>query len=230
VLAAAFPGLAAGPPAFDRDAIGRLLRYAQACEAGWRDWFAAHSIRPVEIVYKDLIEDVDRAARTVAGFLGVTWPAGLAPVRPRTRRQAGHHTGRLTALFGRHDKPEPRNTPQAPAHRAAAGRFMPWLSDDLPAHRGLAVVWLIRGASASDPESGMPATGPFFWLTVLRSRSYNGTAPIEVSSGGRTIHRLSLRGNRRPGHAIHMAAVTQIRHRGPRPVRQQPPICAPTGA
>ena len=41
----------------------------------------------------------------------------------------------------------------------------------------------------------------------------NGTAPIEVSSGGRIIHRLSLRGNRRAGHAIHMAAITQISHR-----------------
>src|SRR5436190_11693282 len=41
----------------------------------------------------------------------------------------------------------------------------------------------------------------------------NGTAPIEVSSGGRKIWRLSRRGNRRLNHAIHMAAVTQIRHR-----------------
>jgi transposase len=43
--------------------------------------------------------------------------------------------------------------------------------------------------------------------------SYNGTAPIEVSSGDRKLHRLSRRGNRRLNHAIHMAAVTQIRHR-----------------
>ena len=43
--------------------------------------------------------------------------------------------------------------------------------------------------------------------------AYNGTAPIEVSSGPRKIHRLSRRGNRRMNHAIHMAAVTQIRHR-----------------
>lgn len=42
--------------------------------------------------------------------------------------------------------------------------------------------------------------------------AYNGTAPIEVSSGNRVIHRLSQRGNRRLNHAIHMAAVTQIRH------------------
>ena len=43
--------------------------------------------------------------------------------------------------------------------------------------------------------------------------SYNGTAPVEVSSGNRKTHRLSLRGNRRINHAIHMAAITQIRHK-----------------
>ena len=42
--------------------------------------------------------------------------------------------------------------------------------------------------------------------------AYNGTAPIEVSSGNRKICRLPLRGNRRINHAIHMAAITQIRH------------------
>ena len=42
--------------------------------------------------------------------------------------------------------------------------------------------------------------------------AYNGTAPVEVSSGNRVIYRLSLRGNRRLNHAIHMAAVTQIRY------------------
>ena len=43
--------------------------------------------------------------------------------------------------------------------------------------------------------------------------AYDGTAPIEVSSGGRKVYRLSRRGNRRDSHAIHMAAVTQIRYR-----------------
>jgi transposase len=44
----------------------------------------------------------------------------------------------------------------------------------------------------------------------------NGTAPIEVSSGGRKTCRLSRRGNRRLNHAIHMAAVT------PDPLPPQP--------
>ncbi len=39
----------------------------------------------------------------------------------------------------------------------------------------------------------------------------NDPAPIEVSSGNRVVRRLSLRGNRRLNHAIHMAAITQIR-------------------
>ena len=43
--------------------------------------------------------------------------------------------------------------------------------------------------------------------------AYDGTAPIEVSSGKRKVHRLSRRGNRRLNHAVHMAAITQIRHR-----------------
>jgi len=42
--------------------------------------------------------------------------------------------------------------------------------------------------------------------------SYNGTAPVERSSGGRIVHRLSLRGNRKVNHALHMIAVTQIRN------------------
>jgi len=41
--------------------------------------------------------------------------------------------------------------------------------------------------------------------------SYNGTAPIELSSGGRVVHRLSQRGNRQLNHAVHMAAICQIR-------------------
>ena len=46
-----------------------------------------------------------------------------------------------------------------------------------------------------------------------RFAACNGTAPIEVSSGNRKTCRLSRRGNRRLNHAVHMAAVTQIRYR-----------------
>ncbi|MEO6652986.1 MAG: transposase [Ilumatobacteraceae bacterium] len=44
-----------------------------------------------------------------------------------------------------------------------------------------------------------------------RYAAYDGTAPVEFSSGGRTVHRLSRRGNRQLNHALHMAAICQLR-------------------
>jgi transposase len=43
--------------------------------------------------------------------------------------------------------------------------------------------------------------------------AYNGTAPVEFSSGGRVVHRASQRGNRQLNHAMHMAAICQIRQK-----------------
>jgi transposase len=42
--------------------------------------------------------------------------------------------------------------------------------------------------------------------------NYNGTAPVDVCSGGRVTRRLSRRGNRQLNHALHIAAVTQVSH------------------
>lgn len=44
--------------------------------------------------------------------------------------------------------------------------------------------------------------------------SYAGVAPVEVSSGEITRHRLSLAGNRRLNHALHMIALNQVRYKG----------------
>jgi transposase len=73
--------------------------------------------------------------------------------------------------------------------------------------------------------TGLFGVGPVVAATVIgevrdvsrfKSRDHfaacNGTAPIEVSSGNSKIYRLSRRGNRRLNHAIHMTAVTQVRH------------------
>jgi len=54
---------------------------------------------------------------------------------------------------------------------------------------------------------------PTRFTTPARFAAYNGCAPVEFSSGGRVVHRLSRRGNRRLNNAIHIAAITQIRHR-----------------
>jgi transposase len=89
------------------------------------------------------------------------------------------------------------------------------------ARRRLAAAVQATGTSLTE----MFGVGPFIAATVIgeagdvsrfASRdafaSYNGTAPMEVSSGKRTVHRLSLRGNRRLNHAAHMTAVTQVRY------------------
>jgi len=44
--------------------------------------------------------------------------------------------------------------------------------------------------------------------------TYNATAPIEASSGDRPRHRLNPRGNRKLNHAIHVAAICQLRYPG----------------
>jgi transposase len=41
--------------------------------------------------------------------------------------------------------------------------------------------------------------------------SYNGTAPIDASSGQQKRHRLNPRGNRMLNHAIHLIAISQLR-------------------
>jgi transposase len=41
--------------------------------------------------------------------------------------------------------------------------------------------------------------------------SYTGTAPVDVSSGDNNRHRLNRGGNRRLNHALHIAAICQIR-------------------
>ena len=42
--------------------------------------------------------------------------------------------------------------------------------------------------------------------------SWTGTAPLDASSGDQIRHRLSRAGNRRLNHALHIAAIVQIRH------------------
>jgi transposase len=42
--------------------------------------------------------------------------------------------------------------------------------------------------------------------------AYNGTAPIDASSGQNQRHRLNPRGNRMLNHALHLIAITQLRY------------------
>src|SRR3954454_7711828 len=80
-------------------------------------------------------------------------------------------------------------------------------------------------AAAKTNLTDIYGVGPIVAATVLgyvgdvrrfptrdRFAAYNGTAPIDVSSGNNNVQRLSRRGNRQMNHVIHMAALSQIRY------------------
>ena len=82
---------------------------------------------------------------------------------------------------------------------------------------------LVAASNSSVPT--IYGVGPIIAATVLgyvgdvrrfptrdRFAAYNGTAPIDVSSGNNNVQRLSRRGNRQLNHALHMAALSQIRY------------------
>ena len=68
------------------------------------------------------------------------------------------------------------------------------------------------GPLVAATSSGMSGDVPRF-PSRDQFAGYNGTAPIEASSGPRMRHRLNPRGNRQLNHAMHMIAITQIRHK-----------------
>ena len=53
------------------------------------------------------------------------------------------------------------------------------------------------------------------FATRARFASWNGTAPLDASSGEQKRHRLSRAGNRRINRALHIMAIVQIRHNTP---------------
>ena len=131
-------------------------------------------------------------AARAARILGRVTPSG-AVTRARCELAAGFLTGigRLDARL--------RDTGKKPAAAARApGTGLTGLSGAGP---------VIAGTVTGDVRQVFRFPGRDHFAAC------HGTAPAEVSSGGRTICRLPLRGNRRPSHAIHLAAISQIRHK-----------------
>ena len=54
---------------------------------------------------------------------------------------------------------------------------------------------------------------PRRFVTRDRFASWNGTAPLDASSGAQQRHRLSRAGNRRINRTLHITAVVQLRNR-----------------
>ena len=92
------PGQEPGQPAPDVEHITQLVRFAERCENGWRQWFASTGIQPCEVVYEDLSRDRLAVANRVLQFLRLPLlDAGdLPPVR--YRKQADSLTDRYADL------------------------------------------------------------------------------------------------------------------------------------
>jgi LPS sulfotransferase NodH len=91
-------GQEAGQPPPDVEQMVQLVRLAEECEDGWRQWFASTGIQPCEVLYEDLARDRLAVANAVLEFLRLPrLDAGdLPPVR--YRRQADSLTDRYVDL------------------------------------------------------------------------------------------------------------------------------------
>jgi LPS sulfotransferase NodH len=78
--------------------IIRLVQFAQWCEDGWRQWFAATGIQPCQVVHEDLARDRLAVANAVLEFLRLPQLDAdqLPPVR--YRKQADTLTERYVNL------------------------------------------------------------------------------------------------------------------------------------
>jgi trehalose 2-sulfotransferase len=92
------PGQEPGRPAPDVERIVRLVRFAERCEDGWRQWFAATGIQPCQVVYENLSRDRLAVVNRVLEFLRLPQldAGGLPPVR--YRQQADGLTEQCAAL------------------------------------------------------------------------------------------------------------------------------------
>jgi LPS sulfotransferase NodH len=92
------PGQEARQPALDVEQVVPLVQFAQRCEDGWRQWFAATHIQPCEVRYEDLAQDRLAVTNKVLAFLRLPQLDAdhLPPVR--YRQQADHLTERYVDL------------------------------------------------------------------------------------------------------------------------------------
>ena len=74
-------------PAFDRDALTRIMRTIEEHNAGWERWFEGHGIQPYRIRYEDLSADPAAVTHGILDHLGLALPAGRQ-IAPSHQRQA----------------------------------------------------------------------------------------------------------------------------------------------
>ena len=85
------------PP--DYAEIANLVRLAEASDRGWHNWFVSQDITPLEVVYENLVDDIEGTVRRVLAFLEVEVQREPLGIQPRLRQQADEISERLVGEF-----------------------------------------------------------------------------------------------------------------------------------
>ncbi|WP_243422524.1 transposase [Micromonospora globispora] len=91
---------------------------------------------------------------------------------------------------------------------------MPRRAKTVPVRTGGSTLMDLHGAGPSGAARLLADVGDILRFADRdRFASWNGTAPLDASSGDQKRHRLSRAGNRRINRTLHIMAVVQLRNR-----------------
>jgi trehalose 2-sulfotransferase len=89
-----------GEPSFDFDGIDAFVHIGEVEDANWRKFFQEHDISPLELIYEELVRDLEGTVRRVLQFLGIASENVKVPV-PTLRKQADDHSREWEARYRR---------------------------------------------------------------------------------------------------------------------------------
>jgi LPS sulfotransferase NodH len=89
-----------GEPGFDFDGIDAFVRSGEVEDAHWRKFFQEHDISPLELIYEELVQDLEGTVRRVLQFLGIASENVKVPA-PTLRKQADDHSREWEARYRR---------------------------------------------------------------------------------------------------------------------------------
>lgn len=73
---------------FNFEAIDQLLRWIEEEETAWQDYFNAYAIKPLVVIYEELVQTYNITACQVLDYLHIPKPDDLVITEPRMKRQA----------------------------------------------------------------------------------------------------------------------------------------------
>jgi LPS sulfotransferase NodH len=87
-----------GEPGFDFDGIDAFVRLGEAEDAHWLKFFRTHDISPLELIYEELVRDLEGTLRRVLQFLDIPVESLNVP-SPTLRKQADDHSREWEARY-----------------------------------------------------------------------------------------------------------------------------------